>query len=78
MALISDSTVGKTAICNHYISGSARVEYHPTVGVDFFAKGLKISGNMVRLQIWESQIGTLKAKKSFGLSFLLIFVIRLL
>ena len=51
---VGDSAVGKTAIINQYIYGSACSEHQPTVGIDFFAKMIKNGNQSVRMQIWDT------------------------
>lgn len=51
---VGDSAVGKTAIINQYIYGSANTEHNATVGIDFFAKMIKNGNEMVRMQIWDT------------------------
>lgn len=54
IVFIGDSSVGKTSIINQYIYGSVTPDHQPTIGIDFFAKSLKIQNQSVRLQIWDT------------------------
>lgn len=54
IVFIGDSSVGKTSIINQYIYGSVTPDHQPTIGIDFFAKSLKIQDQSVRLQIWDT------------------------
>jgi small GTP-binding protein len=54
VVMVGNTSVGKTAIINQYIYGSLVPEIPPTVGIDFFAKALKVKGRSLRLQIWDT------------------------
>lgn len=54
IVFIGDSSVGKTSIINQYIYGSVTPDHQPTIGIDFFAKSLKIDNKSIRLQIWDT------------------------
>ena len=54
VVFIGNSAVGKTSIINQYMYESASADHQPTVGIDFFAKTLKVGDNSVRMQIWDT------------------------
>jgi Ras-related protein Rab-6A len=55
IVMVGSTAVGKTAIVNKYIYGSSPLSDHqPTVGIDFFSKFIKIRGETVQLQLWDT------------------------
>jgi small GTP-binding protein len=53
--LIGDSTVGKSSLLRHFTDGTFAEVSDPTVGVDFFARLLRVSdGTAVKLQLWDT------------------------
>ena len=53
--LIGDSTVGKSSLLRNFTDGTFAEVSDPTVGVDFFARLLKVSdGTTVKLQLWDT------------------------
>jgi Ras-related protein Rab-6A len=54
IVMVGNTAVGKTAIINQYVYGSSSSEHQPTVGIDFFAKTVKVGGRVVRLQLWDT------------------------
>lgn len=53
--LIGDSTVGKSSLLRHFTDGTFAEVSDPTVGVDFFARLLRVSDNTaVKLQLWDT------------------------
>jgi Ras-related protein Rab-6A len=54
VVMVGNTSVGKTAIINQYIYNNTSPDIQPTVGIDFFAKALKVNGRTVRLQLWDT------------------------
>jgi small GTP-binding protein len=54
VVILGNSPVGKTAIINQYIYNSAPTEHRPTIGIDFFAKRVKVGTRAVHLQLWDT------------------------
>jgi len=56
IALIGDSSTGKTALSKCFIKGPLNQEIHYliTVGLDFFTKIIECDGNLIKLQIWDT------------------------
>jgi GTPase SAR1 family protein len=53
--LIGDSTVGKSSLLRNFTDGTFAEVSDPTVGVDFFARLLKVrDGTTVKLQLWDT------------------------
>ncbi len=51
--VIGDGAVGKTTLSTHFTFSKFIEYYKMTIGVDFFAKDVKIGKDVVRLQIWD-------------------------
>lgn len=54
IVMVGNTAVGKTAIINQYVYGSSSSEHQPTVGIDFFAKTVKVGSRVVRLHLWDT------------------------
>jgi Ras-related protein Rab-6A len=54
VVILGQTAVGKTSIINQYIYNSAPTEHQPTLGIDFFAKNVKVGTRAVRLQLWDT------------------------
>ena len=53
--LIGDSGVGKSSLLRCFTDGSFFEVSDPTVGVDFFARVLKVAdGTPIKLQLWDT------------------------
>lgn len=52
--LIGDSSVGKSAILNSYCGEEFKVNFMPTIGIDFKVKTIKKKGENIKLQIWDT------------------------
>lgn len=53
--LIGDSTVGKSSLLKSFTDGTFAEVSDPTVGVDFFARVLKVAnGTPIKLQLWDT------------------------
>jgi small GTP-binding protein len=53
--LIGDSTVGKSSLLRNFTDGTFAEVSDPTVGVDFFARLLRVTdGTTVKLQLWDT------------------------
>ena len=53
--LIGDSTVGKSSLLRRFTDETFAEVSDPTVGVDFFAKLVKVSdGTAIKLQLWDT------------------------
>lgn len=53
--LIGDSTVGKSSLLRHFTDGTFAEVSDPTVGVDFFARLLRVrDGTTIKLQLWDT------------------------
>ena len=54
LLLIGDSSVGKSAILNSYCGEEFKVNFMPTIGIDFKVKTIKKKGENIKLQIWDT------------------------
>jgi Ras-related protein Rab-39B len=53
--LIGDSTVGKSSLLRYFTDGTFAEVSDPTVGVDFFARLVRLNdGTTVKLQLWDT------------------------
>ncbi|XP_007565703.1 ras-related protein Rab-7a [Poecilia latipinna] len=52
--LIGNSGVGKSSVMNRYVDNRFTNMYRATIGTDFFSKAVRINGNTVTLQIWDT------------------------
>ena len=51
---IGDPSVGKTSLIRRIIDNTFNPKYNSTLGVDFSFKHIDVSGNNVKLQIWDT------------------------
>lgn len=51
---MGDEATGKSAILNRFVKDEMLIDYVPTIGVDFATKILDISGEMIKLQGWDT------------------------
>ncbi len=55
MILIGDSAAGKSSLLRAFTDGTFAEVSDPTVGVDFFARLLKVAdGTNIKLQLWDT------------------------
>lgn len=55
LAIIGDSSVGKTNILLRYInSEEINMTHLATIGIDFKVKSVSINGFKLKLQIWDT------------------------
>lgn len=55
IAIIGDSSVGKTNMLLRYISGDYHMSHLVTIGIDFKIKTITLSNNFkMKLQIWDT------------------------
>ena len=55
IVLIGDSGVGKTNIVRQFVAGTLPTTAHPTIGVEFATKVIKLRDNTkVKAQIWDT------------------------
>jgi small GTP-binding protein len=54
IAVIGDSSVGKTNILLRFISADYQMTHITTIGIDFKVKTLTIDGFRIKMQIWDS------------------------
>lgn len=54
MAIIGDSSVGKTNILMRYISSSYQPNHVITIGIDFKVKTLNLDGYKLKMQLWDT------------------------
>lgn len=52
--LIGDLGSGKTSLINRYINNNYVDNYICTIGVDFMTKTVKIDGDIIKIQIWDT------------------------
>ena len=52
--IVGDSCVGKTSLIAKSTGSPTINQYSPTIGVEFTTKTLLISGELVRLQLWDT------------------------
>ncbi|XP_005800676.1 ras-related protein rab7-like isoform X1 [Xiphophorus maculatus] len=52
--LIGNSGVGKSSVMSRYVDNRFTNMYRATIGTDFFSKAVRINGNTVTLQIWDT------------------------
>ncbi len=53
MMMLGAGSVGKTALCEKYVTGVWNPSTTLTVGVDFHIKSVKVEDKIVKLQIWD-------------------------
>lgn len=54
IVFLGDTAVGKTTLITKYVFSTETKDYHPTIGVDFFAQKTEIGGKTVNLQLWDT------------------------
>jgi small GTP-binding protein len=54
IALIGDSSVGKTNILLRYIHSDVNMSHVATIGIDFKVKSVTVDGFRLKLQIWDT------------------------
>ena len=54
LILIGDSTVGKSSILKQFKEGEYFSDISLTVGVDFHAKLVRVNGQPIKLQLWDT------------------------
>lgn len=54
VVLIGDSGVGKSNIMSRYLKDEFSIETKTTVGVEFGAKKIELSGSNIKAQIWDT------------------------
>ncbi len=55
LILIGDSTVGKSSLLRNFTDGTFAEVSDPTVGVDFFARVVRVNdGTRIKLQLWDT------------------------
>ena len=52
--IIGDTGVGKSCILSQFLQNKFSPQYDVTVGVEFGAKLIKINGEPIKLQIWDT------------------------
>lgn len=62
MVLVGDSSVGKSSILTRFVDDEFHDSLLSTIGVDFKFRKIKINGEDVKLQIWDTA-GTLLLMK---------------
>lgn len=54
LVLLGNTCVGKTSFANKLCNNRYLHLYNPTVGVDYFAKTIRLNNNMMKYQIWDT------------------------
>lgn len=54
VAVIGDSSVGKTNILLRYVNSEYQLTHITTIGIDFKVKTLVIDGFRLKMQIWDT------------------------
>lgn len=54
LVIIGDSGVGKSSLTRRYIENTYSDSFHPTIGVEFGTKKMKINNKFIKLQIWDT------------------------
>lgn len=54
IVFLGDTAVGKTTLITKYVFANVTRDYHPTIGIDFFAQKTEIGGKKVDLQLWDT------------------------
>lgn len=52
--VVGDAAVGKTALTVRFAEDKFRDDYKVTIGVDFCTKTIKVSGQRVKVQVWDT------------------------
>ena len=54
VAVIGDSSVGKTNILLRYVSSDYQMSHISTIGIDFKVKSIALDGFRLKMQIWDT------------------------
>ena len=54
VAVIGDSSVGKTNLLMRYVNSDYHQTHIATIGIDFKVKTVNIGGFKIKLQIWDT------------------------
>lgn len=54
IAVIGDSSVGKTNILLRYVSSDYNMAHLTTIGIDFKVKTIVLDGFRLKMQIWDT------------------------
>ena len=54
IAVIGDSSVGKTNILLRYVNSDYQLTHITTIGIDFKVKTVTIDGFRLKMQIWDT------------------------
>lgn len=54
VAVIGDSSVGKTNILLRYVTAEYSQSHITTIGIDFKVKTINLNGFKIKLQIWDT------------------------
>ncbi len=54
IAVIGDSSVGKTNLLMRYVNANYNQSHIATIGIDFKVKTVEIGGYKIKLQIWDT------------------------
>ena len=54
LAVIGDSSVGKTNLLLRYVNADYHQTHVATIGIDFKVKTVDINGYRIKLQIWDT------------------------
>ena len=54
VAIIGDSSVGKTNILLRYVNSDYQISHVVTIGIDFKVKSLNLDGYKLKMQIWDT------------------------
>lgn len=52
--VIGNSGVGKSCLLMQFLKGEFRDAHHMTIGVEFASKEIRINGQLIRVQIWDT------------------------
>ena len=52
--IIGDTAVGKSCLLSQFLNNKFNNHYDVTVGVEFGAKMIKIKGDPIKLQVWDT------------------------
>lgn len=52
--IIGNASVGKTNLSFRFIKGNFSEKYHPTIGMEFAVKNIKIGDKICRIQLWDT------------------------
>ena len=54
LVIVGDVSVGKTSLISRFIDNTFKVNYDPSIGVDFSSKTVKFRGRHLKLQMWDT------------------------